>query len=67
MEVPVVLVTLSASNSGTVGDDRDHEIVIRPSQYVGWDGKVQHPYLLQWGQHWDVCFTLIIEISLRIA
>ena len=30
------------------------DMVIRPGQYVGGDGKIYHPYLAQWRDAWDV-------------
>ncbi len=29
-------------------------MVVRPGQHVSMDGRVYHPYLAQWSNHWDV-------------
>ncbi|KAI8942952.1 hypothetical protein NX059_000991 [Plenodomus lindquistii] len=29
------------------------DMVVRPGQHVGGDGRVYHPYLAQWAQYWD--------------
>lgn len=33
------------------------DMVIRPGQYVGGDGKVYHPYLAHWREAWEVSQT----------
>ncbi|KAF2740197.1 UEV-domain-containing protein, partial [Polyplosphaeria fusca] len=40
-EAPVVYVTPS------------QDMIVRPGQHVGGDGRVYHPYLAQWGKYWD--------------
>lgn len=41
-ESPIVYVTPS------------QDMIVRPGQHVGGDGRVYHPYLAQWGKYWDV-------------
>lgn len=31
----------------------DHDMLVRPGQYVSGDGRVYHPYLAQWAEYWD--------------
>ncbi|CBX98563.1 hypothetical protein LEMA_P078020.1 [Plenodomus lingam JN3] len=33
------------------------DMVVRPGQHVGGDGRVYHPYLAQWAQYWDVSWN----------
>src|ERR1700761_4829917 len=34
------------------------DMMIRPSQHVGTDGRIYHPYLSQWAKYWDVSSVL---------
>ena len=30
------------------------DMLVRPGQHVGGDGRIYHPYLAQWAKYWDV-------------
>jgi ESCRT-I complex subunit TSG101 len=34
------------------------DMIIRPGQYVGGDGKIYHPYLAHWREAWEVGFQV---------
>lgn len=35
-----------------------NDMLIRPGQYVGGDGKIYHPYLAHWRDAWEVSLTM---------
>ena len=66
LEAPHMSVSFRDSNSSKAGQGPDRKLDIRPNQYVNENGKVQHPYLMQWRQHWDVCYTSLLFPSISI-
>lgn len=38
-------------------------MVVRPGQHVDPQGQVYHPYLVGWGDFWDVCWDVVLGVA----